>query len=331
MFTLVRGPIADKLCPTQARLVHDIREQLGPPNAFAISADWSFEVVLTFHHGRFHARIDEQHTGRSMTSLPSETEIPGGARDCKALAKWIAITVARLIDPNASPPPPPLPTPMPAPAAPNQREKEKLLLPPVESLVTEPRTSAARSTEPLKLQVAARGGLGIGLVPGIASEMSLFTSLGRGRGEATFGLSWTPETTITVPIGANDVTYAFGMNVAWFGGCFHALKMPRVVISTCAGGAIGSIHSAVASIDAAMPADVGERSWFGVSAAPRLRVFPQHHVFVETGMNVILTLHQRTYTACPAPSCPGEALAQTVFAQHWLALSGFLGVGVSIP
>jgi hypothetical protein len=303
--------------------MREIKRRLGGRNVFAPNSTWSFEVVVTLDRGRFQARIDERRAELATTSLPSETEIPGGARDCDLMMKWIAITVARLIDPNAPPPQPPRPPSppkikLPDPLLPQEKRTELSPTPP----------PSPPPSPVLAMTVVARGGVRYGLVPNVAPEVSVFAGVGKGRWEASLGLSWTLALTTTTTLKNGTAEYAFGMNIAWLGGCFHAIRFAKSVLSTCAYVGGGASTSIAPAWNARPP------PWTGASLQPRLRLIPHPNLTIELGADLTAPITRHNVWLCTSETdltqCASSQLVK-VFEQTAISAAGFLGVGMSIP
>lgn len=183
------------------------------------------------------------------------------------------------------------------------------------------------------MNASARSGVRYGLVPNLAPEVAVFAGVGKGAWEASLGLSWTLESTTATTLTDGTVESAFGMNVAWLGGCFHPLRFARVVFSACAHVGGGASNVTLLSGDVTRLLSAGQAPWVGAQLQPRLRLLPRSNLIIEIGADLTVPITRRDYSLCASThvtNCPANQRLY-VFQQTIVGASGFLGVGTSIP
>lgn len=295
-------------CPDQAEIERELTARLGR-NVFSGCAARSIQARLIREEksGRWIAQIEEREGDRLLTTRPP---LVVGAPDCTPIKDASVFVIAVLIDPEAasSSPPPPSPPPPPPPPSPSPPPPRRR--PPAPPQPPPP--------APLTMTLTARGAARYGLLPAIGPEVALFAGVGKGRWEASVGLSWMPE------VRTSDDAFAFGLNAVWLGGCFHPLRFSRAMLSTCGHVLGGAVHGVVVKLESFEPVATGEHAWAAVSLSPRLRLSPVSPLVVEIGGDVILPLTRYRFQVAGDPP-------ETVFEQPAIAGSGFVGVGVSIP
>ncbi|MDC0746107.1 hypothetical protein [Polyangium mundeleinium] len=296
-------------CPDQAEIEREITARLGR-DVFSSCADRLIQARLIREekNGRWIAQIEEREGARLLTSrAPLHVDAP----DCTPIKDASVFVIAVLIDPEAaSSPPPPPPPPAPPPLSPPA--------PPPPSPRRSPPPSRPPPLAPMTMTLTARGAARYGLLPSVAPEVALFAGVGKGRWEASVGMSWMPE------VRTSEGAFAFGLNAVWLGGCFHPLRFWRATLSTCGHVLGGAVHGVVVKLAPYEPVDPGEKAWAAVSLSPRLRLSPVSPLVVEIGGDVTLPLTRYRFHVEGAPP-------ETVFEQTVIGGSGFVGVGLSIP
>lgn len=170
---------------------------------------------------------------------------------------------------------------------------------------------------PFKTTFVIRAALRYGLLPGAAPDIGFSGTIGRRWWEFSGGLSWMPEAATI------DRNTAYGLMMLSAGGCGHPFQRSRIQFSGCGHVWFGAIHNTVLNLDGYYPAGVGEQPWLGIAVGPRLRIFPFRSLVFEIGGDLSVLAVRRQFF--------DDGREHLFHEQSWFGLSGFFGVGVSIP
>ncbi len=324
----IRGPAADA-CQSQADLADRVTRRLGAP-VFDDAARRSIEGFVQREGDRWVAHLyARDREGR----LTGSRELSHEGQDCSGLDAAVTLAIALVIDPEAAlrpaavpstppaapptppPPPPPAPppaTPYPAPApAPNPSPAPSALPPPAPTPYPTPEAAPAPAPAAVTTRVLVTAGLLPSAAPGfaIAADLPAYRAL-----HATAGAVFLPEAR------TSDGDFGFGLTAGWVGACVAPYRSSRLVASLCGELLLGAIHSVVYAYEPTQP---GDRFWSGADAEAALRLRVVGPLTLEGGAQLVVPLTRQPFDV--------QGKTGTEFQEWAAAVTGFLGLGVSIP
>lgn len=288
----VRADGADA-CPSPDDVAAQVVRLLGR-DPFQAPAAQHLEAVAERRDGRWRARLYVRTDG--LPAAPPR-EITDDAPDCAPLAAAVSLAVAVSIDPAARPSPPPTP-----PAAPPR-------------LAPAP-ASAPQAARPAVASTVALGAFGqLGLLPGAAFGVELSAEpWARGPLHVRVGGIFLPEARADRPGGA----FVFGATALSLSPCVRLLGGGRASLAACGTLVVGAAHALALDRTSVAPA---QRGWLALGASVRAALRVAGPVSVEARLDA-MALPVRVRFDLQGAALP-------VYEQAPVALSGFLGVGLS--
>ncbi len=276
-------------CPPPEAVAAQVVELLGR-DPFGAAPAQHLEAVAERRDGRWRARLYVRAEGRPV----APREITDDAPDCAPLAAAVSLAIALSIDPTARPPATPSPPPPP------------------------PRTPAPapRAVRAAVASTVALGAFGqLGLLPGATFGAELSAEpWARGPLHVRVGGVFLPEVRADRPGG----TFVFGATAVSLAPCVHLLRGARASLSACGTLVAGAAHALALDLTPVAPA---QRGWLAVGASARAALRLAGPVHLEARLDAT-ALPVRVRFDLQGASVP-------VFEQSPVALSGFLGVGLS--
>lgn len=288
----VRADGADS-CPSIEQLTSQVVQLLGR-DPFQANPAQHIEAVAERHHGQWRARLYVR-TGDHPIAAPRE--ILDDAPDCSALATAVSLAIALSIDPTVRPAPPPPPSPTPPRPA------------PVPSFAPSEPRPAVNST-------VALGAFGqLGLLPGSSFGAELSAEpWSQDRLHLRVGAIFLPEVRADRPGGA----FLFGATAISLSPCVHLFRGQVASVAACGTFVVGAAHALALDLTPVAPA---QRGWFALGASARASLRVVGPLSVEARLDVSALPLRVQFNL--------QGAADSVFEQSPVALSGFLGLGLS--
>jgi len=287
----VRADGADT-CPSIDELTSQVVQLLGR-DPFQTNPAQHIEAVAERHHGQWRARL---YVRTSDHPIAPPREIIDDTPDCSALATAVSLAIALSIDPTVRPaPPPPSPTPpRPAPAP----------------------SFAPRAPRLAVSSTVALGAFGqLGLLPGASFGAELSAEpWSRGRLHLRIGAIFLPEVRADRPGGA----FLFGATAISLAPCVHLFRGQSASFAACGTIVVGAAHALALDLTPVAPA---QRGWLALGASARASLRVVGPLYAEARLDVVALPLRVQFNL--------QGAADAVFEQSPVALSGFLGLGLS--
>jgi hypothetical protein len=276
-------------CPAVDAVAAQVTQLLGR-DPFVGPAAQEVEVLVERADERWRARLYLRNESHVVTGA---REIIDDGPNCEALATAVALAVALGIDPTATA------TATPAAVAP----------PPV----ARPAHRSPRATRGGTVTLGLHAQLG--LAPGSLLGVELSAEpWAHGRLGLRIGAIFLPEARVNRAGG--DV--AFGATALSIAGCVDVVRGTQAAMAACATAVAGAVHAVAADLVAAPST---QRGWLGLGVSLRLDVAIAGPLFAEARIDG---------TALPLRvQFNRQGDTEAVFEQAPVALSGFLGLGLS--
>ena len=308
-------------CPAQAELEQLVRLRLGR-NPFNSSSPRTLEASIEHQGSAWHVEL---HIRDSYGPTQGHRVFDISADSCAQVADAVGLAVALAIDPNASiaslPSSAAMQLESPEPAPKRVPEGTPLRLDENSAAVPVPRPYVypqAAVTSPIpqspaapyKAQLALRGIIAGGLLPGAAPGLGVAGGVGGRWLQLTLGMTYLPEEW-------QSREFAFGLTTLDTGVCGNAPHAGWLTSSVCAEAHVGTVHSIVRGL---MPLQPGDRFYGALSIGPKLGWRAWSPFFVEAGASAWVAFQR-----------PQFALAHDTLPYFYevreVSLLGFLGVG----
>jgi hypothetical protein len=315
----VRGEGTES-CLDRDALEQRVRERLGR-DPFSQEAPVSIDGIVARDGSGWHAQLRI----RSNTDEALGTrQLDSGASDCSAISEAVVLAVALTIDPSAGsaasaaafPPEPTAPSPPQALLQTGPLPEPPRALPSVE-----PGRNALAPGETAHgtraLEVVARAGAALGVLPGLASDFGIASTYGSESFQLSLGLSLFPERQ------TDDGRFAFGLTTGSAGACYRAGLGASVHASLCAELQVGALHAVVLDTAELVPLGQGDHWWLAGAVGPRLSWIPAPPLRLEMGALLIAPISRERFAIRGSPD--------TLFQSAAVAGAAYVGVGAGFP
>lgn len=278
---LVRGDGAES-CSDGGDVQREVARHL-PADAFGGTPERFIEVVLARDGaGPWTAQVRVRDPAGALLGA---RELSSDAATCGPLSDVVALTVALLIDPDATAvPAPPIPPPPAPPVCP----------PPPPRVVV-------RRGRGVPLSVSIHAVVASGAIPGVAVGASLRTELTVARGwRVRLGATWLPASAVDL----RGARFALGATTARAGLCRQLLGGEVVAVDACADLAAGALH---VSVDGAAAQRTGDFAWLSAQAGARLRWRPTPALLIDADAAAVVPFLRHAFGVTGAPDAAYES------------------------
>jgi hypothetical protein len=314
----VRGEGTES-CVDRDALQRRVRERLGR-DPFSDEAAISIDGIVARDGSGWHAQLRIR---RNAAEPLGTRQLDSTASDCAAISEAVVLAVALTIDPNAGAAASAAAFP-PEPTTPNTvrtlLQTSPLPEPPRAPVVEPERDVLARDERmpPSRmLDVVARAGAALGVLPGLAPAFGIASTYGSESIQLAVGLSLLPEQR------TDDDRFAFGLTTAAAGACYRAGLAVWLDASLCAELQVGALHAVVLDTAQLVPLGQGDHLWLAGALGPRLSWLPTGPLRLETGVLLIAPISRERFAI--------RGSADTLFQSAAVAGAAYVGVGAGFP
>lgn len=308
-----RGDGAES-CLDSRELAERVRARLGR-DPFEEGAEINIEGIVTRASDAFRAELRVRNGARAQLG---RRELSSPLPDCAPLGDAVVLAVALAIDPNAAAYAPTGPSgAAPPPAAEPLglwTENPVVSCPPAPSCPAPepcPRCEAPRGDH---VEVAARGVVAGGVLPGPSPGAALFAAYGGAALRGTLGITYLPGREL------EGRPFSFGLTAGAAGACWVPVRLAPLEGALCGEVQLGAVHAVVRELT---PLKTGDHLWVALGAGPLVSIGLVPPLRLELGATILVPLERKQFAVVGEPT--------PAFESAPVGALGFVGLGAASP